>query len=58
MQDLSRYGLWGFLTVVGEGSDEYIGKCKEIFERVKVVKPAASRKASREVYVIGIGRKI
>lgn len=36
----------------GEGSDTFIRDCRTSFERVKVMKPAASRAGSREVYLV------
>jgi len=39
----------------GEDFPEFIGECKPLFDRVKVVKPASSRRESREVFVLGRG---
>jgi 23S rRNA (uridine2552-2'-O)-methyltransferase len=36
----------------GEGIDEYIADARAAFERVKVMKPKASRPGSREVYLV------
>ncbi len=36
----------------GEGSEELIAAAKQQFERVKVMKPKASRPGSREVYLV------
>ena len=36
----------------GEGIDAYIVAARGMFERVKVVKPEASRPGSREVYLV------
>ncbi len=36
----------------GEGIDEYIREARSAFERVKVMKPKASRPGSREVYLV------
>ncbi|MDX1517464.1 MAG: SAM-dependent methyltransferase, partial [Woeseiaceae bacterium] len=36
----------------GEGADEFIAAAKRRFERVRVMKPAASRPGSREVYLV------
>ena len=36
----------------GEGIDEYIAAARSVFERVKVMKPKASRPGSREVYLV------
>jgi len=42
----------------GEGSDEFLRQCRSSFEKVVVRKPKASRPRSREVYVLGRGRKL
>jgi 23S rRNA (uridine2552-2'-O)-methyltransferase len=42
----------------GEGSDDYLRKARTLFETVKVRKPEASRPRSREVYLLGRGRKL
>jgi 23S rRNA (uridine2552-2'-O)-methyltransferase len=39
----------------GEGSDAFLKGCREHFEKARVIKPAASRPRSREVYVLGRG---
>ncbi|MDH3337909.1 MAG: 23S rRNA methyltransferase [Gammaproteobacteria bacterium] len=36
----------------GEGTDAYISAARNMFERVKVIKPKASRPGSREVYLV------
>lgn len=36
----------------GEGTDEFIASARGVFERVKVIKPKASRPGSREVYLV------
>jgi 23S rRNA (uridine2552-2'-O)-methyltransferase len=36
----------------GEGTDAFIVDVRQVFERVKVMKPDASRGASREVYLV------
>lgn len=36
----------------GEGIDDYIAEARRAFERVKVIKPDASRPGSREVYLV------
>lgn len=41
----------------GEDVDEAVGRAGELFGTVKLVKPAAVRKGSYEVYVLGVGRK-
>jgi 23S rRNA (uridine2552-2'-O)-methyltransferase len=42
----------------GEGSDAFLQQCRSDFEKVVVRKPKASRPRSREVYVLGRGRKL
>jgi 23S rRNA (uridine2552-2'-O)-methyltransferase len=42
----------------GEGFDGFLQQCRSHFEKVLVRKPAASRPRSREVYVLGRGRKL
>ena len=37
----------------GEDFPEFIQECKPLFETVKVIKPASSRRESREVFVLG-----
>ena len=37
----------------GEGFDEFVKDARNSFERVKVIKPEASRAGSREVYLVG-----
>lgn len=51
-----KAGASGFVCKVyqGEGVDEYVDEVKLVWRRVKVVKPEASRKASREVYVVAM----
>ena len=41
----------------GSGSDEYLKELRKYFSKVSIHKPAASRKESREVYVIAKGFK-
>jgi 23S rRNA (uridine2552-2'-O)-methyltransferase len=48
-----------FLTKIFQGTDfhELLPEVKRTFKRVKVVKPAASRKQSREVYILAFSYK-
>lgn len=39
----------------GEGADQFIADARRRFDVVRVVKPKASRAASREVYLVGTG---
>jgi len=41
----------------GEGFDALLARCRECFDKVQVRKPKASRPRSREVYLLGSGRK-
>ena len=41
----------------GSGSDEYLKELRRHFDKVSIRKPAASRKESREVYVVAKGFK-
>ena len=41
----------------GSGSDQYLKELRKHFEKVTIRKPAASRKESREVYVVAKGFK-
>jgi 23S rRNA (uridine2552-2'-O)-methyltransferase len=41
----------------GSGSDEYVKELRKHFEKVLIRKPAASRKQSREVYLVAKGLK-
>ena len=42
----------------GEGFDGFLQQCRSGFEKVVIRKPKASRPRSREVYVLGRGRKL
>ncbi|KAA9132478.1 RlmE family RNA methyltransferase [Marinihelvus fidelis] len=42
----------------GEGSDAFLADCRQAFDRVLVRKPKSSRPRSREVYVLGQGRRV
>lgn len=41
----------------GEGFDGFLAQVKDRFEKVRIVRPEAVRKASREVYIVGTGKK-
>ena len=41
----------------GSGSDEYVKELRKSFEKVLIRKPAASRKESREVFIVAKGFK-
>jgi len=42
----------------GEGIDDYLRQCREAFDKVMIKKPKASRPRSREIYILGRGRKL
>ena len=42
----------------GEGFDGFVRECRSMFDKVVIRKPGASRPRSREVYVLGTGRKL
>ncbi|MBT8063364.1 MAG: 23S rRNA (uridine(2552)-2'-O)-methyltransferase RlmE [Gammaproteobacteria bacterium] len=42
----------------GAGSEEFLRQMRVAFERVRTVKPRASRPRSREVYVLGQNRRV
>jgi 23S rRNA (uridine2552-2'-O)-methyltransferase len=48
-----------FLTKIFQGSDfhDLLPEIKKVFNQVKVVKPAASRKQSKEVYILALSLK-
>lgn len=41
----------------GEGFDPFLAECRQAFDKVTIRKPSASRPRSREVYILGRGRK-
>ncbi len=49
-----------FVTKVfqGEGFDEFLKECRKCFKKVKIRKPAASRRESRETYVVASGYRL
>ena len=40
--------------LMGPGFDEIVARTKAVFRRTKTVKPSASRKASVEIYLVGM----
>lgn len=54
---LAKGGNYVVKVFQGEGFDEYIRQCREMFNKVLIRKPDASRGRSREVYVVGLGYK-
>jgi 23S rRNA (uridine2552-2'-O)-methyltransferase len=49
---LSQGGSFICKVFQGEGFDEFVRDARNSFERVRVIKPEASRSASREVYLV------
>ncbi len=43
---------------MGEGFDETVRKVKTLYRRTKIVKPEASRKESKELYLIALDRRL
>lgn len=41
----------------GEGTDEFFKKAKQYFKFIKIFRPKATRKGSREIYIIAMGFK-
>ena len=39
----------------GEGTEAFVAEARAAFERVRIVKPRASRPGSREIYVVALG---
>lgn len=54
---LAKGGNYVVKVFQGEGFDEYIHQCRDMFNKVLIRKPDASRGRSREVYVVGLGYK-
>jgi len=53
--DLNKGGNFVCKIFEGEGTDEFFKKVKQNFEFAKKFKPKASRKQSREIYIVGKG---
>jgi len=51
---LNKHGNFVCKIFEGEGTDEFLKKVKKEFEFAKKFKPKASRKWSREIYIVGI----
>ena len=43
--------------LMGAGFDELLTKLRGVYERTKTVRPAATRKSSTEVYVVGLRKR-
>jgi 23S rRNA (uridine2552-2'-O)-methyltransferase len=41
----------------GKGTDEYMKDMRNYFEKVRIIKPKASRSNSREIYMLATGLK-
>lgn len=55
---LAKNGSYLVKVFQGAGFDEYHRQLKQIFEKVSVIKPKASRAASREMYFLARGFKL
>ena len=56
-QHLCEGGSFIVKLFQGEGFDEFVRESRKCFVNVKLVKPKASRRTSREVYMVGTGFK-
>lgn len=54
---LTKGGNFVVKVFQGEGFDEYVKQCRNLFKKVMIRKPDASRPRSREVYILGQGFK-
>jgi 23S rRNA (uridine2552-2'-O)-methyltransferase len=54
-QVLKTDGAFVVKVFHGQGFEEFLDQVKHSFARVKIRKPKASRKGSKEVYIVGIG---
>lgn len=56
-KSLKPQGSYLVKTFQGEGFDQYLLELRKMFTKVVIRKPKASRDRSREVYLLGIGKK-
>ncbi|USD64780.1 23S rRNA (uridine(2552)-2'-O)-methyltransferase RlmE [Vibrio sp. SCSIO 43136] len=56
-QVLAPNGSFVVKVFQGEGFDQYVKECREMFKVVKIRKPDSSRARSREVFVVATGYK-
>lgn len=56
-QVLAPNGSFVVKVFQGEGFDQYVKECRDMFKVVKIRKPDSSRARSREVYVVATGYK-
>ncbi len=54
---LAKDGNYLVKVFQGEGFDDYVRQCRQLFNKVMIRKPDASRDRSREVYVLAQGFK-
>ncbi|NVK22525.1 MAG: 23S rRNA (uridine(2552)-2'-O)-methyltransferase RlmE [Kangiellaceae bacterium] len=54
---LAKGGSYVVKVFQGEGFDDYVRQCRNLFSKVMIRKPDASRPRSREVYILGQGFK-
>jgi 23S rRNA (uridine2552-2'-O)-methyltransferase len=55
--DLCRMALSIAQMTLGEDFKTFIDSVRSVFKNHKIFKPQSSRKASKEIYVIGFGKK-
>ena len=58
LQWLKPGGTFLVKVFQGQGSDAFLRSCRDAFDKMVVRKPGASRPRSREVYMLGTGRKL
>jgi hypothetical protein len=54
---LQRGGNLVVKLLEGEGTRQFAAQLKSAFEKVQYARPAATRQESREVYLVGLGRR-
>jgi 23S rRNA (uridine2552-2'-O)-methyltransferase len=55
---LAAGGMFACKIFQGSDFEPFVAAVRAEFEKVKIFKPQSSRKASKEIFVIGMGRKI
>jgi 23S rRNA (uridine2552-2'-O)-methyltransferase len=58
VQWLKPGGDFAIKVFQGEGFDPFLTQARQAFAKVQIRKPASSRPRSREVYLLGRGRKV
>jgi len=57
-RNLASGGAFVAKVFQGEGYDELVQQCRKAFKVVKICKPAASRRESRETYIVASGFRL